>query len=445
MSLYSSFFAAISPHLTKRSRLILAFSGGVDSRVLLHLLAQFKAEHANTEALIVHVHHGLSENADEWAERCQQWAQEYAMPCHVERVNCQVEGSASLEQVARNARYTALEKYVGRDDIILTGQHSDDQVETFLLALKRGSGPKGLSSMAQVKHFAQGLLVRPLLTVCRDQIEAYAHQHNLNWVTDESNADIRFDRNYLRHQVTPVLKQRWHDFNHSVARSALLCAEQEALLDELLAPMYEQAIQADLSLSITELSDKSEAIRNRLLRMWLDKQQQSMPSKDQLQTIWQQVAQAKADANPQFILNSIQIRRFQQRLYLVTPYADLSDISQPITIESVMTLPDAMGELSITKNMATQLLHAEKGILGLNERILNKPLTVQFYHNGLTVHPYVRAHRRKLKKVLQEYGVPSWQRQRLPLVFCGEHLVAIAYLFVEKDFYGHDFALKWQR
>lgn len=445
MSLYSPFLAAILPRLTKKSRLILAFSGGVDSRVLLHLLAQFKDQYPQTECIVVHVHHGLSSNADEWALLCQQWVKEYDLPCYVEHVNCQVKGSASLEQVARNARYSALEKYVSREDIVLTGQHSDDQVETFLLALKRGSGPKGLSSMAEVKPFAQGLLIRPLLTISRDQIEAYAQQQNFEWVTDESNADIRFDRNYLRHQITPVFKQRWSDFSRSVARSALLCAEQEALLDELLMPLYEQAVQTDLSLSISDIAEKSEAIRNRILRMWLAKLHQSMPSKEQLQTIWQQVAEAKPDANPQFILNNIQIRRFQQRLYLVTPYTDVSDFSQSLAIESVMILPDEIGELSVVKNVTAQTLLAEKGTLGLNDTILEKPLTVQFFHNGLTVHPYVRAHSRKLKKVLQEYGVPSWQRQRLPLLFCGERLVAIASLFVEKDFYGQAFALKWQR
>ncbi len=153
--------SAIKPH-----RLVVAFSGGVDSRVLLELAAQYTKTH-EIDCLAIHVHHGLSENADHWAEQCQAWCDALSIPLAIERVTLDVNNGESIEKLARDARYQAFEKHIRQGDVLVTGQHIDDQVETFLLALKRGSGPKGLSSMAKVMPFSGSYIVRPMLSVTR--------------------------------------------------------------------------------------------------------------------------------------------------------------------------------------------------------------------------------------------------------------------------------------
>lgn len=439
--LYSHFSQALSRYLdaSKQSqpRVVLALSGGVDSRVLLHLLHQYRAtQRSELDVCAVHVHHGLSPNADHWAERCEQWAASAQMECHVEKVTLDC-GSESLEAKARQARYQALEHYLSQGDVLLTGHHSDDQVETFLLALKRGSGPKGLSAMGKQKPLREGTLLRPLLDVSREAIVAFAREHQLDWIEDESNQDARFDRNFIRHHVSPVLTERWPHLPTAIARSAQLCAEQELLLDELLEDKFAAVLLADASLSIEALSTCSEAMRARLMRMWFAEHQLAMPSVNQLALIWQQVALARCDANPRFVVDGQQeVRRYQQRLYLVDDQASLEDWQHEIAIDQSIELPANLGHLALRTSSQGSLSLAALGA---------QPLRITFDPQGFTAHPSERGHRRSMKKLFQEYGVPSWLRRRTPILMCGDQVAAVAHLFVDKAFIGQDCELTWNK
>ncbi|MEF1262348.1 tRNA lysidine(34) synthetase TilS, partial [Vibrio harveyi] len=327
-SLYSHFAQVLDRYFQPDTKIVLAFSGGVDSRLLLELLSRYQQVNSTESKLLrcraVYVHHGLSSNADDWADKCLLWAKHVNIPCTVERVELDINSGESIELLAREARYQALEKHIQMGDLLLTGQHADDQVETFLLALKRGSGPKGLSAMAESMPFAGGILVRPLLTVKREQIEAAAREQKLDWVEDESNQDIRYDRNFLRHRIVPELSERWPSVHQAVQRSASLCAQQEALLDELLGAAFERVLQTDLSVSIEALNEHSELARARLIRMWLAKLAVNMPTQVQLNLIWSEVALAQQDANPKLKLKQGEVRRFQHRLYWVKESVDVT-------------------------------------------------------------------------------------------------------------------------
>ncbi|MGX1925673.1 tRNA lysidine(34) synthetase TilS [Vibrio sp. NH-7] len=434
MDLYQSFSSVIEEYLAPRSRIVLAFSGGIDSRVLLSLLARYQQE-THRPTLAVHVHHGLSVNADEWANQCQEWAAQSDVPFILEKVQLDASGK-SIEECARDERYKVLARHVNEKDILLTGQHGDDQLETFLLALKRGSGPKGLSAMAASKPFSNGRLVRPLLKVRREEIEQYARHHGLNWVEDESNQDTRFDRNYIRHHISPVIDARWPHFTQSVQRSAQLCAEQELLLDELLQDKLRLLVNSDGSLAIQGVADLSALMRARLIRMWLANSGQRMPSRDHLDKIWHQVALAKADANPVLNLTSTQVRRFNRRLYLVSVHEDISDWSQRLGLGEELELPDRLGHLTL---QATST-----GSLSLSA-LQQAPLRIIFNPEGLSAHPAERGHSRKLKKLFQEYQVPSWERRRRPILMCGDKVAAIADLFIDHHFIGQDCELIWSK
>lgn len=434
MNLYQQFCSVIEPYLTASSRIVLAFSGGIDSRVLLSLLAEYK-QRTGCECLAVHVHHGLSVNADDWAQQCRTWALESDIPFVLEKVQLERQGR-SLEESARDARYQTLSRHVQDGDILLTGQHADDQLETFLLAVKRGSGPKGLAAMAESKPFAQGLLIRPLLQVRRDDIERYARQKGLNWVEDESNQDIRFDRNYIRHQVSPLIDQRWPHFSQAVQRSAQLCAEQEQLLDELLSDKFSQLFNSDGSLSIEGMRGLSNLMRARLIRMWFANMKQRMPSREHLEQIWAQVALAKHDANPVINLTPVQVRRFNQKLYLVPAQLDVTQWQSSFEFGTRLALPDHLGHLTLQP--------AKMGGLSLST-LQAAPLSVTFNPEGLVAHPAGRGHSRKLKKLFQEYQIPSWQRRRMPILMCGQQVAAIADLFIDQNFIGQDCELIWDK
>lgn len=215
--------------LTSR-QILVAFSGGLDSTVLLHQLVQWRTENPGVTLRAIHVHHGLSANADAWVTHCENVCQQWQVPLVVERVQLAQEG-LGIEAQARQARYQAFARTLLPGEVLVTAQHLDDQCETFLLALKRGSGPAGLSAMAEVSEFAGTRLIRPLLARTRGELAQWALAHGLRWIEDESNQDDSYDRNFLRLRVVPLLQQRWPHFAEATARSAALCAEQESLLD----------------------------------------------------------------------------------------------------------------------------------------------------------------------------------------------------------------------
>lgn len=434
-SLYLHFAQVLGRYYQLGTKVVLAFSGGVDSRLLLELLSRYQQAHS-VECHAVYVHHGLSSNADNWADKCLLWAQQVGISCSIERVCLDISNGESIELLAREARYQALTKYIQEGDILLTGQHADDQIETFLLALKRGSGPKGLSSMAESMPFSCGSLVRPLLTIKRKTIEDAATKLGLEWVEDESNQDTRYDRNFLRHCVVPELSGRWPSIHQAVQRSASLCAQQEALLDELLSAVFERALQTDLSLSIEELAKHSGLARARLIRMWLAKLNTSMPTQVQLNLIWNEVALAQQDANPKLQLKQGEVRRFRNRLYWVTEIADVTEWQSTIQVDTVLSLPERLGELTLTTSSsnATIALPSQPELL-----------RVTFNPEGLSAHPTTRNHSRKLKKLFQEYNVPSWLRRQIPILMYQDRVVAVADLFVDQAFNGQDCELIWRR
>jgi len=434
MKLETIFQHSLEQHHQAGGRIVLALSGGLDSRVMLELMASY-CKSRKLECLAVHVHHGLSENADSWAQQCEHWCQELGVAFVLEKVQLATQGR-SIEESAREARYTALKKHLQQNDLLLTGQHADDQLETFFLALKRGSGPKGLSSMAQKMPLNHANLLRPLLTISRHEIEEFARTNQLAWVEDESNQDQRFERNFVRHSLTPALVERWPYIRQAVQRTAELCSEQEQLLDELLAEKYLQCLCDDGSLSIAMLENASTLIRSRLIRMWLGQHQLRMPTREQLSKMWLEVAMAKADANPQLQLPEVQVRRYLNKLYIVRNWQSLEQWQQSLDIDKPCTLPDRLGSLT--------LVPSTKGRLS-QRALAQSPLRVTFNPEGLSAHPAERGHSRKLKKLFQEYGVPSWLRRRTPILMCGERVVAVGDLFIDRQFIGQDCELIWDK
>ncbi|WP_187487641.1 tRNA lysidine(34) synthetase TilS [Duffyella gerundensis] len=397
-------------------RLLVAFSGGLDSTVLLHQLAGWRQQN-DVELRAIHIHHGLSPHADEWVMHCQQQCAQWQIPLIVERVA--VDGrEAGIEGAARAARYAAFRQALLPDEVLVTAQHLDDQAETLLLALKRGSGPAGLAAMPATLSLGEHQLVRPLLTQSRAQLVEWAQAHQLSWIEDESNLDTRFDRNFLRQQVLPILSVRWPHFSQAAARSAALCGEQEQLLDELLAASLSQQIQGNGSLLIPPLLNLSEAHRNALLRRWIALQGGKMPSRDALARIWHEVILSRPDAVPCLQLGLHQLRRYRDALYWLPPFADISQQVLPWQAPwAALQLPDNLG--IVHRADVGQQVRAPREDEGVS---------IRFQAHG-HVHILGRNGGRSMKKIWQELGIPPWQRERTPLIYYNEQLIAAPGLF----------------
>ncbi|MDF7671063.1 tRNA lysidine(34) synthetase TilS [Orbaceae bacterium ESL0721] len=461
VALTDPIYQTVSDNLENRASLLVAFSGGIDSTVLLHTLHrlvldrlehdqlkhdQLKQDRLNRDnsplnLRAIYIHHGLSQNADNWAAHCQAICQNWQIPLIIEHVEID-KSAGNIEEQARNARYQAIFQHLKQNESLCLAQHQDDQCETFLLALKRGSGPAGLSAMPQeltLHHSNRNITVlRPLLSISRAQIEAYADLHGLDWIEDESNQDDRYDRNFLRLTVLPALQSRWRHFPQMVARSAALCSQQEQLLTELLTPELEKMVGDQGELAIEPLLNCSEYKRYALIRLWLKRHSVTMPTQKQLTLIWQTVALAREDANPQFILGNSQIRRYQQALYLLPKYAETENINLSWDLKSSLTLPDHIGTLHVVNSQMAdnqplnlQLLDPQLLDPKLMCRLPNsdEQVTIRFHATG-RIQIAGRDGSRPMKKQWQAHNIPSWQRTRIPLIFYNDRLITAVGQFV---------------
>lgn len=278
-----------------------AYSGGVDSHVLLHALAPYKPN-------VVHVHHGLSSRAGAWQQHCQQVSEAFELAFYTTRLAITCAPQESWEAKARAARYAYMASLMREGDVLVTAHHQEDQAETVLLQLLRGASPKGLSAMPMSAAFAQGLLARPLLTVSKQSIRAYAQEKHLDWIEDDSNQDPKYARNYLRHAVLPLLTARWPSMAATLSRSARLCAESSVLLDEYAALLLARCDQGGY-LSILSLKTLSRPQQKIVLRYYLQQYAMPLPSEVKLETLIDNVLYAKPDRHPQVCWPGVVVKR----------------------------------------------------------------------------------------------------------------------------------------
>ncbi|WP_049721252.1 tRNA lysidine(34) synthetase TilS [Gilvimarinus polysaccharolyticus] len=410
-----------------------AYSGGLDSSVLLHWLAR----HCPQLALrAVHVNHGLSVNADAWQSLCEQQCR--ALGISLKVVTVQLDSAAgNLEAHARAARYKAFRQVLGIGDTLALAHHLDDQAETLLYRLLRGAGARGLGAMAHERRLGAARLVRPLLDVSRAELEQYASAHGLAWVNDESNRDVRFDRNYLRQRVIPVLRERWPAAANSLADSATLSRGNDQLLAEYaaedLARLAERAVPMGFCLPADALAAMSVPRRYNLLRYWLEQRFLQLPSRNALAEIDTQLLGAAAVGHAKVAVGGVSLQRFQQALYALSASQQWQPNQGPAGhIEPSITWLDITQALALPGGDHLVLQPATG--LGIAQRWLQGELEIRWRRGGERCRPAGRGHSQALKKLLQEYQVPPWLRARVPLLYIDGELVAVGHYWVCQGF-----------
>jgi tRNA(Ile)-lysidine synthase len=307
--------------------------------------------------------------------------------------------------------------------LLLMGHHQDDQVETLLMRLLRGSGSRGMAAMPQQRTIGHSQLLRPMLELARADIVDYASQQGLQWVEDPSNQSSDFDRNFLRLQLLPLLAQRWPQYRQTLSRAAALSEESAQLNDELAAADFHSlSLSPELpSLPLGGFRELSHARQKNLLRYWLRQRQLAMPSALQLQAVLDNVIAAKQDAEPLVEWPGVQARRFKDELYCMAPLMVVDTLACYRWALSSPLIVDGVGQL--TAQPATG-----QGISA--GRLQQAGLELRFRRGGERCQPAGRSGSQSLKKLFQEYAVEPWLRDRVPLLYCGEELVAVADLWV---------------
>jgi tRNA(Ile)-lysidine synthase len=394
-----------------------AFSGGVDSHVLLQLLAEVRGRLPGSVAA-VHVNHQIQQQSGDWEVHCRSVCEELRAPFHLLRVQGKARAGESPEAAARTARYRALADWLPTRAVLTTAQHQDDQAETLLLQLFRGAGPRGLAAMPENSALGRGRLLRPFLEISRQAILSYAREQRLRWIEDPSNTDTRYDRNLLRQRIMPALQQHWPGLSKVLARAAGHQADQVELAHALAALDYRVCCRSESAcLSVSALHGLSPARQRNLLRYWLEQAGLPLPSRALLERIRAEMLSGREDASPLVHWPGAEVRRFRDDLYSMTPLP-LQDPARRYRwdFREPLSLDQAGGVLSATV------------VTGRGLRVADGAgaVDIRFRQGGETLQPAGRRHHHRLKKLFQEWAVPGWERDRVPLVYSNDTLIAVA-------------------
>ncbi len=397
----------------------------MDSVVLLHLL-QSIAPRFRWQLSALHVHHGISPNADAWAEFCIKLCAQYDIPLQVERVDITcLRDEHGVEAAARKMRHKAFLNQVC--DVVALAHHADDQAETLMLQLLRGAGVKGVSAMPMLKpaNHQMHATVRPLLDVSREQLHDYATQNGLTWIEDESNADVRYPRNFLRHQILPELAECFPHYRETIARSARHFAEAAQMMDELAQLDASSAFDGE-TLDVGALRSLGTSRAKNLLRYFLHVRGAAMPQSVQIEDMLRQLCEAREDAAVCVAFGEWEVRRYQGRIHVIPILGDFD--------RNVVLIWSGEAEL-VWPALKVRLMFSDLVGTGISvEKLKGERISLRLRSGGESLRLHSKGANRSLKNILQEKYVPPWQRERLPLLYRGDELVAIIGVAIHAEY-----------
>ena len=409
------------PHIP--NNIYIGYSGGVDSHVLLHACALLPD--IKPKIIAVYIHHGLQTQADLWAAHCQKITKDLGIKFLMCAVNAAANSGESPEEAARNARYTAFEKLMNQNDVLLLAQHQEDQLETVLLQLFRGSGLRGLSGMPEKNHFGTGSMLRPLLHVSKQRINAYAFTHRLQWIEDPSNQDTVYDRNFLRQEIIPLLKTRWPSLDKTVSRSALHCAQSEEVISSIAKRDFQHVFnKSDHSIDIALLQIYTHTQQRSILREWFEWLDMKMPSQNTIERILHDVIGAKNKSSPQLKLHHITFWRYRGKLIALRNECNAFEPCEWL---------DKNHPLILSNNMVLTLTPQTNGIS--QKYWDNAKITLKMRQGGEKICLPNRQGHHDLKKLFQDAIIAPWQRKIMPLIYLDDKLAAVGNLWIAAEFY----------
>jgi len=410
----------------------IACSGGMDSSVLLHLIFSNKSK-ISTPLEVVYVNHGLQEKSSEWGDFCKTQCDGYDIPFTQLIINEAVPKGVSVEAWAREKRYALIAQVMAKDDLLFTAHHQDDQVETFFLQALRGAGPRGLSSMPLFKDFANAVHVRPLLNYCRNELLSYANENKLSWQEDESNANTKFDRNYLRNKIIPAFEHRWPAYRETISR--LLSHQQDCT-----ALMYEvgledlKLVSHENKLSLIALRSLSITRQKNIIFIWLQEQKFESPGSKHINKIISDLINTTNDNATCVNWKNVEIRKYRKYLYASKKmHKDIGVLNCQWDLASPLKIMD---ETLIAKSKIGSGLSKKK--------IDNASISVQYRQGGEKIQPNNNDHSKTVKQLFQERGVLPWERDRFPLIYVNDTLAAIPGVCVDKNYSAVNDEPSWQ-
>lgn len=406
------------------SQLKVGYSGGLDSTVLLHLLAAKPTLRKKLSA--IHIHHGISPNAAAWATHCREACDGLNIPFLEQCI--EFDRTSNVEENARTARYAFFSSQLNPNHALVLGHHQNDQAETLLLQLVRGAGVDGMASMPEIGQLGLGAVVRPLLAKSRQQLEDYAIHHQLKWIEDESNQDMEYSRNFIRYRIMPLLTEKWPGVSATISRTASHCQQAKAHLEQLALLDHSEVLGKELDIAPLKSLDDERALN--VVRTWLKSNQVQLPSGLTQERLIDELVRARPDACPLVAWDEVQIRRYQNRLYLdqkvrvhTSPNLDWDLFPQPLKVSEheMFLAKEASQGIKIPPSAEVNIRFREGG--------------ESFIWRGQT---------KKLKKLLQEWNVAPWLRDHIPLLYVNGQLAAVIGYAISDLFFAQESTHVWE-
>jgi len=411
---------------------IIAYSGGVDSHVLLHACSTLKASFNAVNFKAIYIDHGLHQDSKKWTVHCQRTSENLGIDFLSEAVNAVDVKGDGPEQAARHARYDALRKHCLENALLLIAQHQDDQAETLMLQLFRGAGVKGLASMPRLAAFGEGYIGRPFLELSQQDILNYAAQCQLNWVEDTSNLELTYDRNFLRQQVIPLIKERWPAFAKTTARTASHCAEASSILNDYASTLLKGNSSADLC--VDSIEGQTDKVKRLVLRQWLANNAVRMPSEKILHQLLPLIT-LTLGKSACVAWAEYQVRLYNGSLYFSEQQSDALPTKDICWQAEQIELPGSLGVLRKKRVMSG----------GISEHFwLESRLSIRHRVGGESIKLVGSLGRKKLKKLYNEAKIFPWVRGDVPLIYIDDELVAVADLWLDERYLAREGELMYE-
>lgn len=402
----------------KNKSFLIAYSGGLDSTVLLYQFIKIKRKIPHIKIRAIHINHNLNLVSKAWMEHCKKFCNTYNISLIIE--NIYLDNNANnIEEKLRIKRYNIIYNHLFINEILLTAHHMNDQCETLILSLKRGSGPTGLASMSFETPFGNKKIVRPFLTKTKKELELYAYCNKLNWIEDFSNLNVNYDRNFIRHKIIPILEKKWPFFVKNCFRTSYICQKEKILINTFLNEKICNLIRLNDSLNIQNFKNIKKEICIGLIRYWISLKKIKMPSYKNIQCIYNQMIFSRIDANPKIILKKYEIRRYKESLFFIK--------TQPNLKNTILFWHNTNIKLVLPNNLGN-LIQNGTGI-ALPAPKKNQLINIRFQHEG-NILILGRDKKRKIKKIWQEKKIPPWLRNQIPLLFYNNDFISALGVFV---------------
>lgn len=410
--LYTIFESSITTKIDKKkyNQFLVAYSGGSDSTALLYF-ANKMAKKYKVEIRAIHVNHNLNTDSVDWENHCKYFCKKLNIPIIIKSINIVLKPGESIEERAREERYRVISSYANSKTIMMTAHHANDQSETFLYQLLRGSGVKGLSAMPDFKKILNGYHSRPFLNISKNTLMELVDFKELKYIIDNSNNNTKFSRNYIRKEILPKIKERWPSYSSTISRAANNVADAEKLNRDLAEIDIQNFLLSDDNKISTSVKNLDDYRFNNVIRFWIKKNNFRMPSLEQIYSIYLNVLNAGNDKTPFFSCSEYEIRR----------HNDYIEIMKPLKKHDSSKIYNWKFE----ENLVISNLSVNLSWKNLEERLgynLNKDVEVKFREGGKSIE---LSKNKNLKDYMRENKIPPWKRDRTLLIYIDKELKII--------------------